>query len=108
MVPDLDILAIYAASRETIQKHKAAQAYCLGRGLAWWDWLGVGYKSRKTPDRWGRGCILLPLRDRAGRTVSLYGRAIKGGGHYYTAGRRGLVSLLPGRGRRARLSSPRA
>ena len=49
--PDPDVQTIYAASREAIQKHQAAQAYCLERGLAWWDWLGVGYKSRKTPDR---------------------------------------------------------
>ena len=94
-VPDLDILAIYAASREAIQQHQAAQGYCLERGLAWWDWLGVGYKSRKTPERWGRGCILLPLHDRAGKTVSLYGRATKGPGHYYTAGRRGLYPYYP-------------
>lgn len=92
---ELDVAAIYAASRETIQKHKAAQAYCLERGLVWWDWLGVGYKSRKTPDKWGRGCILLPLKNRSNRVVSLYGRAIKGGGHYYTAGRRGLYPYYP-------------
>jgi DNA primase/energy-coupling factor transporter ATP-binding protein EcfA2 len=95
VAPELDVKAIYAASLETIQKHKAAQAYCLERGLVWWDWLGVGYKSRKTSERWGRGCILLPLRDRAGRVVSLYGRAIKGKGHYYTAGRRGLYPYYP-------------
>ena len=95
MVPALDLHAIYTASRETIQKHQAAQDYCLERSLAWWDWLGVGYKSRKTPQRWGRGCILLPLRDRSGKTVSLYGRAIKGPGHYYTAGRRGLYPYYP-------------
>ena len=92
---DPDVQAIYAASREAIQKHQAAQVYCLQRGLTWWDWLGVGYKSRKTPERWGRGCILLPLRDRANRVVSLYGRAITGGGHYYTTGRQGLYPYYP-------------
>ena len=94
-VPELDAAAIYTASLQTMKKHKAAQVYCLQRGLKFWDFLGVGYKSRKTPERWGRGCILLPLRDRAGKTVSLYGRAIKGSGHYYTAGRRGLYPYYP-------------
>ena len=91
----LDVKAIYAASLKTMQTHTTAQAYCLDRGLKWWDFLGVGYKSRKTPDKWGRGCILLPLKDRENNTVSLYGRAIKGSGHYYTADRRGLYPYYP-------------
>lgn len=95
VVCKLDIDAIYAASGETMQKHKAAQDYCAGRALRFWELLGVGYKSRKTPDRWGRGCILFPLRDQLGGVVSLYGRAIKGAGHYYTAGRSGLFPGYP-------------
>ena len=91
----LDVKAIYAASLKTMKSHTAAQAYCLERGLKWWDFLGVGYKSRKTSAKWGRGCILLPLKDRENNTVSLYGRAIKGSGHYYTAGRRGLYPYYP-------------
>ena len=93
--PALDVAAIYAVSREAMKKHKTAQGYCLQRGLTHWDFLGVGYKSRKTPERWGRGCIVLPLRDRGNRVVSLYGRAIKGAGHYYTGGRRGLYPYYP-------------
>ncbi|TXF87585.1 hypothetical protein FUA23_18550 [Neolewinella aurantiaca] len=91
----LDIGTIYPASLEAIKKHAAAKAYCLERGLKYWDFLGVGYKSRKTKDKWGRGCILLPLRDERGKIVSLYGRAIKGPGHYYTAGRKGLYPHYP-------------
>jgi DNA primase len=93
--PPLDIDAIYAASREAMQKHKAAQAYCEGRALRFWELVGVGYKSRKTPQRWGRGCVIFPLRDHGNFPVSLYGRAIKGSGHYYTANRRGLFPGYP-------------
>ncbi|MEM9258102.1 MAG: toprim domain-containing protein [Bacteroidota bacterium] len=91
----LDVEAIYAASLETMKKHTAAKAYCKERGLAKWEALGIGYKSRKTKEKWGRGCIILPLRNVAGEVVSLYGRAIKGSGHYYTAGRSGLYPGYP-------------
>ena len=90
-----DAKAIYAASLETMKKHAAAKAYCDGRGLKYHDFLGIGYKSQKTKDKWARGCIIFPLRDAAGKTVSLYGRAIKGSGHYYTAGRKGLYPYYP-------------
>ena len=91
----LDVKSIYAASLETMKKHAAAKAYCLSRGLKFWEFLGVGYKSRRTAEKWGRGCIIFPLRDAGGKTVSLYGRAIKGTGHFYTAGRQGLYPYYP-------------
>jgi DNA primase len=78
-----------------MKKHTAAKAYCEDRGLKYHDFLGIGYKSQKTKDKWGRGCIVLPLSNAAGKTVSLYGRAIKGSGHYYTAGRKGLYPYHP-------------
>ncbi len=92
----LDVATIYTKGRESIKRHVDAKAYCTARGLAWKD--GIGYKSRKTPERWGRGCIVFPLRDVAGEVVSLYGRAIKGSGHYYTANRRGLYPTYPAAG----------
>jgi DNA primase len=91
----LDVKTIYAASLETMRKHAAAKAYCEGRGLKHHDFLGIGYKSQRTADKWGRGCILLPLKDKANKVISLYGRAIKGSGHYYTAGRKGLYPYYP-------------
>ena len=90
----LDVAAIYARSAEAIKKHAAAKAYLAERGLNW-EHLNVGYKSRKTPEKWGRGCVIFPLRDDRGKVVSLYGRAIKGSSHYYTAGRRGLYPYYP-------------
>ena len=91
----LDAATIYAKSRESIKRHVDAKAYCTARGLLWKD--GIGYKSGKTPERWGRGCIVFPLRNAVGEVVSLYGRAIKGSGHYYTANRRGLYPAYPTR-----------
>ncbi|MEM1357969.1 MAG: toprim domain-containing protein [Bacteroidota bacterium] len=91
----LNVEAIYTASLETMKKHAAAKAYCKERGLTKWEALGIGYKSRKTKEKWGRGCIILPLRNVAGEVVSLYGRAIKDSGHYYTAGRCGLYPGYP-------------
>jgi DNA primase len=57
--------------------------------------LEVGYKSRKAPDRWSRGCIIFPLKNEAGQVVSLYGRSIYGAGHYYQSGRSGLYPAYP-------------
>jgi DNA primase len=74
--------------------HKKAQEYCEGRSLAW-KTLEVGYKSRKAPDRWSRGCIIFPLENEAGQVVSLYGRSIYGQGHYYQSGRSGLYPAHP-------------
>ena len=37
----------------------------------------------------------LPLKDKGNKLVSLYGRAIKRNGHYYTAGRKGLYPCHP-------------
>jgi len=91
----LDVKAIYAASLEAMKKHAAAKAYCEGRGLKYHDFLAIGYKTQKTMEKWGRGCILLPLKDKSNKVVSLYGRAIKGPGHYYTAGRKGLYPYYP-------------
>jgi DNA primase len=78
-----------------MKKHTAAKAYCEGRGLKYHDFLGIGYKSQKTKDKWGRGCIIFPLKDKANKVVSLYGRAVKGSGHYYTANRKGLYPYYP-------------
>ena len=99
---ELDAAAIYQAGLLTIKRHKAAQEYLTGRGLNW-EQLAVGYKSRKTPQKWGRGCVIFPLRAADSKVVSLYGRAIKGSGHYYTAGRRGLYPYYPDPGTRTLL-----
>ena len=74
--------------------HNDAQSYCQSRCLDF-SGLSIGYKSRKTPDKWGRGCIIFPLLDKENKIVSLYGRATKGDGHYYQAERKGLYPAYP-------------
>jgi len=74
--------------------HAEAQTYCQSRSLDF-SKLSIGYKSRKTLDKWGRGCIIFPLLDKENKVVSLYGRATKGDGHYYQAERKGLYPAYP-------------
>ena len=75
-----------------LEGHTEAQAYCQSRNL---PTKNIGYKSRKTPDKWGRGCIIFPLLDKENQVVSLYGRSIKGNGHYYQSERKGLYPAYP-------------
>ena len=79
---------------KSIATNKKAQEYCTGRKLDW-QALGIGYKSRKTKTRWGRGCIIFGLRNGEGEVCGLYGRSIFGGGHYYQTGRQGLYPCYP-------------
>ena len=89
---ELDVATIYAQSLEAIKSHQGAKSYLASRKLSV---EGVGYKTHKTADKWGRGCVLFALRDQAGEVASLYGRSIKGKGHYYSANRRGLYPAYP-------------
>jgi len=79
---------------KSMHNHKPAQEYCEGRCLDW-RVLEIGYKSRRTTDRWGRGCIIFPLLDKDGHIVSLYGRGIEGSSHYYQSDRQGLYPGYP-------------
>ena len=90
--PKLDLRAIYEESIEGMQRTPSGREYCDLRGL---DTNGIGYRSRKSKERWGRGCIIFPLVDKGCKIKGLYGRAVKGGGHYYTAERSGLYPEYP-------------
>ena len=93
--PALNAATVYQTSAAVIKKHAAAKAYLAERGLDDPEAIMAGYKSRKTAEKWGRGCVVFPLRNDKNEVVRLYGRAIKGNGHYYTAGRRGLYPYYP-------------
>jgi len=92
--PKLDLRAIYEESIEGIQRTPSGREYCDLRGLDP-NSTGIGYRSRKAKERWGRGCIIFPLVNEGCKVVGLYGRAVKGGGHYYTTDRRGLYPEYP-------------
>lgn len=79
---------------KAFDSHKKAKEYAFVRVLTA-PGLEVGYKSRKTPDRWGRGCLIFPLKNKAGEVVSLYGRGLFADGHYYQSGRMGLYPAYP-------------
>ena len=85
---------LFKTYQKSLHNHKLAQQYCQDRALSWRQ-LEVGYKSRKTPDKWGRGCIIFPLLNPKGDIVSLYGRGITGSSHFYQSNRSGLYPAYP-------------
>ncbi len=84
----------FRSYHKSLHAHKLSQEYCESRCLDWHQ-LEIGYKSRKSSDRWGRGCIIFPLLNGLGEIVSLYGRAIKGSSHFYQTDRKGLYPGYP-------------
>ena len=86
--------ANFATYQKSLKTHKESQAYCNSRSLDWRQ-LEMGYKSRTANEKWGRGCLIFPLKDGAKKIVSLYGRSIKGNSHYYQSGRSGLYPAYP-------------
>ena len=86
----------FKAYEKSLKRHEAAKAYCTSRCLDR-QLLELGYKSRKSLDKWGRGCLIFPLKNQTGEIVSLYGRSIINDGHYYQSGRQGLYPNYPDR-----------
>ena len=85
---------LFKSYQKSLHNHKLAQQYCQNRALSWKQ-LEVGYKNRKTPDKWGRGCIIFPLLNAKGDILSLYGRGITGSSHFYQTNRSGLYPAYP-------------
>ena len=69
------------------------QAYLTSRALNA-DKLELGYNSGRTYDQL-KGCLIFPLKDKQGLTVSFYGRSIDRKEHYYTKSRQGLYPEYP-------------
>jgi DNA primase len=88
----LNLSVIYEESINGMERTPSGREYCTARGL---ETNGVGYRSRKAKEKWGRGCIIFPLVNEGCKVVGLYGRAVKGRGHYYTADRAGLYPEYP-------------
>jgi len=52
----------YPSYQASLKRSPKAQAYCDSRCLEW-EQIDIGYKSQKTAEKWGRGCIIFPLRN---------------------------------------------
>lgn len=87
-----------------VKKADKAQAYLKERGLNP-EQLGIGYNNTTWEQM--RYCLIFPLKNKQGKTVSLYGRNIynthqqrisaedTAGRHYYTRNRKGLYPNHP-------------
>ena len=110
----LTLEKVYQSYQKGLSQTPRAQGYAQERGLDWAQ-LKLGYNSGQLHHRkpeafiqelvklkllkpwsgggyqpFGRGCLLFLLRNKQGQLVSLYGRSIKGAGHYYMPQRSGL------------------
>ena len=65
---------LFPLFQNTIERSDKAKRYCTNRGLAY-KALQIGYNSG-TYYKKIRECIIFPLKDKTGNTVSLYGRRI--------------------------------
>ncbi|MCP4438006.1 MAG: toprim domain-containing protein, partial [Aureispira sp.] len=107
----LSLTKVFKSFQNGLEQTKKAKTYAKTRGLEHGQ---IGYNSgqlhhRKSEDFiqslvklslltitknsrrvWAKGCLVFPLLDTSGKVVSLYGRKIEGGGHYYLSGRSGL------------------
>ncbi len=79
--------------RKNLIRSSKAQQYLKSRNLS--DINEIGYNHRTLKEV--KDCIVFPLKDKANKIVSFYGRSItnKNGGHYYTTNRSGLYPNYP-------------
>ncbi len=91
----MDKTKTFKRYEKALFNHHQAKAYCESRGLNW-QHMELGYKSRRTKDAWGKGCIIFPLKDELGEIINFYGRSIFTDGHYYEKNRQGLYPCYPG------------
>ncbi len=92
---------LFPLFQNTIERSDKAKRYCINRRLDY-KALQIGYNSG-TYYKKIRECIIFPLKDKNGNTVSLYGRRISEsngysleyGKHYYSENRSGLYPCYP-------------
>jgi len=77
---------VFEKLKQNVNKSPRAKAYLKERHLAI-EKLEVGFNANGYKDL--KNCIIFPLKDCHGQTVSMYGRSLTKG-HYYTANRKGL------------------
>ena len=87
---------LFLKLRQSLHRSKNALAYVQERNLN--PSLEIGYNNYATAYKELQNCIIVPLKDKSGNTVSLYGRSITDNGkskHYYSKNRKGLYPSYP-------------
>ena len=90
-----DLNMIFQKLKQNIIKSPKAQGYLKERHLNT-EQLEVGYNAKTYHSL--KNCIVFPLKDCHGQTVSLYGRSVTANinnKHYYTVNRKGLYPKYP-------------
>jgi DNA primase len=97
---EADFKLLFGKFEESLPRSSKALTYLKQRGLE--DFKNAGYNSGKFYNKL-KHCLIFPLKDKNGNTVSLYGRRITGstgynleyGKHYYSENRSGLYPCYP-------------
>lgn len=89
-----DYDSLFRGFMASLKKSPGANAYCAKRVLN--PAIGIGYNATG----WAhlKHCLIFPLLDAAGKTVSLYGRSVydkQASRHFYLADRKGLYPGYP-------------
>ena len=90
----VDYAALYRTFVSSFKKSPAAQEYARKRMLN--PAIGIGYNAGAWSEL--KHCLIFPLADPQGQTVSLYGRSIydkTGSKHFYLTHRKGLYPSYP-------------
>jgi len=92
-IPALSLVEVFTKLQQSLPKTKKAIEYLESRNIHDAK-LEVGYNNG-TNYKSLKNCIVFPLKDQAGKIISLYGRSINGDGpsspgHYYLKDRSGL------------------
>jgi len=95
---EINYQADFEQMQSSFLSSSTARDYAESRGLNWKQH-EIGYNAfKESKFNYLRGCIAFPLKDKQGKTVSMYGRSVRDNEkakHYYTANRKGLYPNYP-------------
>lgn len=86
-----ELAEVFTKLQEGLTRSKSAQNYLQGRNLITNE---IGFNTKNTFNKMVQ-CVIFPLKDAKGKTVSFYGRHITRDAHYYLTNRTGLYPNHP-------------
>lgn len=89
--PKPDLTKVFTNLQECFKRSKTAQSYLKERNLTTTE---IGFNTKNIFNKMVQ-CIIFPLKDSHGQTVSFYGRHINREAHYYLTNRTGLYPSYP-------------